>query len=575
MTFQNTTWQVAQAPPDTHLRRFSGEIDPLLLQVLYNRGLTETAELAGFLSKDLSHSDDPFQLTGMEAAVGRIESAINAGESIVIYGDYDADGVTASVLLVQALRAMGAARVQPYIPHRIDEGYGLNNPALQQLAAQGNTLLITVDCGIRGIEQIEFANQLGLEVIVTDHHTVGKQLPPAAARLDPQQPGDKYPDRYLAGFGLAFKLVQGLCQAGVSMRELPEEDLLDLVALGTVADMAPLLDENRVLVHRGLKVLNRVQRPGIAALMQEIGVKTGQATAATIGFGLGPRINAAGRIAHAYQAARLLITPNKSTARQLAEELNDLNRSRQEQTRTMTALAATLTQEQGDAPLLFAAHPDFPSGIVGLIASRIMENHYRPAIAAHIQNDVTVASCRSIPEFHITDALDQCQDLLIKHGGHAAAAGFTVPTKDLAELQSRLLEIAGEQLSGQELIPTLNIDAELELSDIIWEIQETLAQLEPCGYANPTPLLSSSAVRVLNRRTVGRDNAHLKLTLAPVGENRSFDAIAFRMGDKIHQVTDLIDVVYHLETNEWNSMTNLQLNIKDLRPAQRPLDSQK
>lgn len=571
MTLRNTHWQIAPPTPETHARQFAGEFDPLLVQVLYNRGLAEKAEISGFLSKTLSHSDDPFQLLGMQAAVDRIQRALKSGESIVVYGDYDADGVTASVLLVQALRAMGAARVQPYIPHRIDEGYGLNNSALKKLAKHGNSLLITVDCGIRAVKQIEYANQIGLDVIVTDHHTVGSQVPPAAAVIDPKQAGDTYPEQQLAGVGLAYKLIEGLQQAGIKLQNLDIDDLLDLVALGTVADLAPLLGENRQLVSRGLKVLNKAQRPGVAALMQTTGIKPGQVTATSIGFGLGPRINAAGRVAHAYQAARLLITQNSGRAHQLAEELNNLNRLRQQETRTMTDLALSLIEQQDDdASLLFAAHPDFPSGIVGLIASRIMERNYRPAIAAQIRDEVTVGSCRSIPEFHITDALDQCQDLLVKHGGHAAAAGFTVHTTNLVELQSRLAAIAADQLSGRELIPTLHIDAELELSDIIWEVQEALAQLEPCGYANPTPLLYSPAVRVLHRRTVGHDDAHLKLTLAPVGERRSFDAIAFRMGDKIHQVTELVDVVYQLEVNEWNGSENLQLNVQDLRPSQAP-----
>jgi single-stranded-DNA-specific exonuclease len=370
----------------------------------------------------------------------------------------------------------------------------------------------------------------------------------------------------LAGAGVAFKLVQGLVHAGLTLDGMVEDDLLDLVALGTVADLAPLLKENRVLVRRGLEVLNTACRPGVAALFKHARIQPGQATATTIGYILGPRINAAGRIAHAYQAARLLITEDPTVADSLAAELTQLNRQRQETTREMTrrALEQALAQAE-DTPLLFAAHADYPSGIVGLIASRLLETRYRPAIAAQIRGDLTVGSCRSIEEFHITAALDQIGDLLVKHGGHRRAAGFTIETKNLAEFQERLTAIAAEQLDGRDLMPTLDIDVTLELGDIIWEVQESLARLEPCGFENPVPLLLSPGVRVANARRVGRDKAHLKLTLEEGG--RTFDGIAFRMGDKIGDVQERMDIVYRLEENEWNGRRRLQLNVQDMRPA--------
>ncbi len=565
MSFFNARWKLSPPPPQSHLDRFVG-VDPFLVQVLYHRGVTEPDDVRAFLDHRLVHSDDPFLLTGMDAAVSRVRRAIQAGESIVVYGDYDADGVTASVLLVEALRGLGAARVQPYIPDRIDEGYGLNNDALSQLAEQGNSLVITVDCGVRAVQQIQHANQQGLDVIVTDHHTVGTALPPAAAVIDPKQPGDQYPDPSLAGVGLAFKLVQGLTRSGLALQGMVEEELLDLVALGTVADLAPLLHENRVLVHRGLEIINQARRPGIAALLNRSGIRPGEVTATTIGYVLGPRINAAGRLAHAYHAARLLITNRPDEAHHLAGQLGDLNRTRQDKTHEMTQLAASLAvTEDAAPPLLFAAHPDFPPGIVGLIASRLMESHYRPAVAAHIGGDVTVASCRSIPEFHITEALEQCQEMLVKFGGHAAAAGFTVTTDKLSALQEKLVGIAREQLSGRRLTPTLHIDLQLPLAQVSWQAYQALAELEPCGYANPTPLLASPKVKVVHARPVGQDGSHLKLTLEDGG--RQMDAIAFRMGDKLDQLQGQMDVVYHLETNTWNGQTSLQLNVQDMRPA--------
>jgi single-stranded-DNA-specific exonuclease len=565
LTLLHTHWRIAEPPSKQDLDQFP-DVDPLLVQVLFNRKIATPAAVEEFLSPLPPELYDPFQLKGMEAAVTRIRAAIENRERIVIYGDYDADGVTGSVLLTQALRAMGAVRVQPYIPHREKEGYGLNRKALDELAAQGNRLIITTDCGIRGVEPIEHAGRLGLEVIVTDHHAPGPELPPATAIIDPKQPGDTYPDRMLAGVGIAFKLVQGLVQAGLELDGLEEDDLLDLVAIGTVADLAPLLKENRLLVRRGLEVLNNAGRPGVAALFKHARVRPGQATATTIGYTLGPRINAAGRVDHAYQAARLLITEDPAAADSLAAELTQLNRQRQETTREMTrrALEQALAQAE-DTPLLFAAHADYPSGIVGLIASRLLETRYRPAIAAQIRGDLTVGSCRSIEEFHITAALDQIGDILVKHGGHRRAAGFTVETKNLPEFQERLTAIAAEQLDGRDLMPRLDIDVTLGFKNISWKVQESLARLEPCGIENPVPLLLSPGVCVANTRRVGKDRAHLKLTLKDGG--RTFDGIAFRMGDKEDEVQERMDIVYRLEENEWNGRRRLQLNIQDMRPA--------
>ncbi len=567
-------WQRFSPAPASHLRRFSEAApelagDPVLLQVLYNRGIVDPAEADAFLAYRNPQSDDPGLLSGMDAAVGRLTQAIRSGEPIAIYGDYDADGVTGAVLLTQALRAMGAERVQPYIPHRVEEGYGLNSDALEQLASKGSHLVVTVDCGIREVEQVRHANGLGLEVIVTDHHAPGRELPPALAIVDPRQPGDCYPDRDLAGCGIALKLVQALVLSGLPMRGIDETDLLDLVALGTVADLVPLIGENRSLVYRGMQVIRQGRRPGLVALLKAAGIRASQINATTLGFGLGPRINAAGRMDHAYHAAKLLITRNPAKADEQACLLNQLNRQRQEKTRRLAVQAEEIALREGREPhLVFAAHADFPPGLVGLIASQLQETHYRPAVAVQIRGNRAVGSCRSIPEFHITEALDQCGDLLEKHGGHAAAAGFTIRAELLPQLRERLSGIAQEQLAGRDLTPTLQIDEELKVRDIIWEVHESLARLEPCGYGNPSPLFLSPAVRVSNCRPVGTDGAHLKLLLEQDG--RTFDAIAFRMGNRAGQLREHMDIVYRLEEHEWNGESNLQLNIQDMRPAQQP-----
>ncbi|MBN1317744.1 MAG: single-stranded-DNA-specific exonuclease RecJ [Anaerolineales bacterium] len=568
MTLLGTRWQIAEPPPENFLKQFK-RINPLLMQVMYNRGITKPNEIKDFLTHQFIGADDPFLLQDMQLAVDRIKKAIDHKESIAIYGDYDADGVTGAVVLVQALRAMGAERVQPYIPHRIDEGYGLNEDALEFLASSGNTLVITVDCGVRAVDQVKHSARFGLDVIITDHHTVGSELPPAVAIIDPKRPGNEYPDPMLAGVGVAYKLVQGLVRTGIDLQGMHETDLLDLVALGTVADLAPLIKENRVLVQQGLEIIQQARRPGLVALMRKAGINPEKVSASTIGYAIGPRINAAGRMGHAYQAARLLITDKPQRARELADSLDSLNQLRRDKTQKLTVVAEELaTREPIDSPLLFAAHEDFPSGVVGLIANRLQEKHYRPAIVAKISQDEIVGSCRSIPEFHITEALDLCQDILVKHGGHAAAAGFTVKPENLDELKHRLAKLSREQLEGINLIPSMNIDAELSVKDIIWEVQEAMARLEPCGYGNPTPLLYSPSVQIRNCRKVGSDGAHLKLMFEQDG--RQFDGIAFRMGDKESQVEECMDIVYLLEVNEWNGRTSMQLNIQDMRPASKP-----
>jgi len=562
-------WQVSPPAPSSHVARFS-HLHPITVQVLYNRGITDPAEAAAFLSGEGGEAN-PFALQGMHAAVTRLRQALRAGEPIAVYGDFDADGVAATALLVQTLRALGG-RVRPYIPHRVDEGYGLHKEALTQLAHDGVRVVVTVDCGVRALKEVAHANRMGLDVVVTDHHSVGAALPEAVAVINPKRTDSRYPFGELAGVGVAYKLAQALLrsqrQTPVTAREvrLEEEDLVDLVALGTVADLAPLLGENRTLVHRGLARINRMERPGVEALCRQAGLKPGQVDATAIGYALGPRLNAAGRLAHAKTAYRLLETEYPAEAERLAGELDRLNRERQQltlETQERARQLALATAEDG--PLLFAAAPDFLAGIVGLVASRLVDEFYRPAVVAEVGEDVSHGSCRSIPEFHITHALDECADLLIRHGGHAAAAGFTVPNEHLDKLADRLRRLAAEQLADVELTPVLSADAEVELSQMSWELQRELAQLEPCGYANPHPLFLSRNVRVLSQRAVGSEGQHLKLTLSD--ERAAWDGIAFRQGEWAGKLPDRVDLVYHLEINEWNDQRRLQLNVQDIRPT--------
>ncbi len=561
-------WLVAQPAPEPFLSRLS-HLHPLVAQVLYNRGLTTPDDALSFL-EGRPGPDDPFRLNGMAQAVTRIRKAIKQEEPIVVYGDFDADGVTATALLVLTLKALGG-RVQPYIPHRLEEGYGLNREALAELAARGAKVVITVDCGIRFPAEVAYARRLGMDIIVTDHHAVGKEELEATAVVNPHQPGCPYAYKDLAGVGLAYKLAQALLRVNRQVpvwkgSQLQEEDLLDLVALGTVADLAPLTGENRALVIQGLKRLNSEPRPGVDALIRQAGLRSGQVDAAAIGYALGPRLNAAGRIAHADTAYQLLVAEYPEEAKRLAERLDNLNQERQRLTAEAQERAQEIARvQQAERPLLFIAAPDFPAGVIGLVASRLVEEFYRPAIIVELSQEKSRGSGRSIPEFHITRALDDCADLLIQHGGHAAAAGFTTFTKDLPRLEARLLELAFERLAGQELVPTLHIDAEVPLREMGWPLWEALQPLRPYGEGNPEPLFLSRNIQVRRWRTVGSEGLHLKLLLSdgPV----VWDGIAFRQGDWADHLPDRVDIAYHLQVNEWNGEQRLQLNIQGIRPA--------
>lgn len=547
-------------------------IHPVLLQVLHNRNIRKPGEIQGFLEGRYQESRDPFLLEDMAKAVARIEKAITAGERVIVYGDFDADGVTSTVLLTEVLRGLGLSRkqAQPYIPDRVREGYGLNSKALTELSKErGATLLISVDCGIRSVAEINHANELGLDVIITDHHGLGAELPLAEAIINPHRPESAYPERSLAGVGIAFKLAQALHQTMPERARFNPDDLLDLVALGTVADLAPLLGENRQLVTSGLRVLNQAKRRGIAALARIANIKPGTITAESIAFGFGPRINAAGRLEHAYAAARLLSAGDRVTANSLATRLNDLNKRRQQVTADLYSKAEAMVEP--DAPIVIAADESFLSGVVGLVASRLADTNFRPAIIMEKGPEVSRGSCRSIPGFHITEALDEVADLLVRHGGHAQAAGFTVRNENLPQFMKRITEVAETRLEGMDLDPVITIDMEIGLDDIDWALQENLARLEPTGTANRTPLFMSRGVEVVEQRAVGRDGSHLKLGVLSKQrddqDHKIIPAIAFRQGAWINQMPKFIDVAYSVNVNEWNGRRDLQLMVKDIRPS--------
>ena len=548
---------------------------PVLRQILFNRGYASDADARAYLNAKPDFNTDPFQMTGMREAVTRIQFAIQNHEPIAIYGDYDVDGVTATALLVESLKILNAD-VRGYIPNRFEEGYGLNNNALDELKADGVNLVITVDCGIRSPSEALHARTIGLDLIISDHHHPdGENLPPALAVINPKQQGDIYPDKDLAGVGIAFKIAEALFDNGRQTTDDGQpstvhgrilNNLLDLVALGTVADLAPLVGENRALVRKGLRQMQQTTRQGLFSLAAVSELVLAKVNAGHIGFTLGPRLNAAGRLKEALAAFELLTTSDVFRAGELAQMLDMQNRERQHITRDMQKQAEEMVMnEDPHAYLLFAAHEDFNAGVVGLAASRLTEKYYRPAIVASKGAQETRGSCRSIPEFHITDALDQCAELLVRHGGHAAAAGFTVRNENLSALAARLKAIAKEKLSNEDLRPTFTADAEVSLVEMRPDLYDKcLRYLEPTGYGNRNAVFVARNVKVKSSRTVGADAKHLKLALED-DKKFSHDAIGFRLGDWHKNMPPRVDILFTYEVNEYNGRIGYQLNLKDLR----------
>lgn len=560
---------VISVQADKELTRFP----PILRQLLYNRGYFTDPSARAFLRAEANFDISPFQMTGMSAAVDRILFAREHGQRVAVYGDYDVDGVTATALMVQTLTALGMM-VIGYIPNRFEEGYGLNNDALTSLKQDGIRLVITVDCGVRSLDEATHAHNIGLDLIISDHHQPADALPQALAVINPKQEGDKYPDKDLAGVGIAYKIAQAVC-ARIPAEDIPAgfslDILLDLVALGTVADLAPLTGENRMLVRKGLGCIRATTRQGLCALANVAELPIAKTTAVNIGFSLGPRLNAAGRLESALDAYELLTTRDVMVAGSLAQKLNVQNYYRQEITRDIQARAEALALESDpEGHILFAVHPEFNSGVVGLAASRLVDMYYRPAIVGQLSEEsgTTRCSCRSIPEFHITEALDQCADLLVRHGGHAAAAGFTIKNENLPELKERLKSAAAMQLSDRELRPTLYADMEVPLAEMKPEVLKYLDYLQPTGYANPEAVFVSRNLKIKTARTVGADAKHLKLTLT---DGRvTYDAIGFRLGDMYKNLPASVDALYTFEANEFNGRVSMQLNLKHIKASGTP-----
>ncbi|MFC2011810.1 single-stranded-DNA-specific exonuclease RecJ [Chloroflexota bacterium] len=534
----------------------------IISQLLYNRGIVEPSQVESFLAADDRLSADPNLLPGMHQAVARLYQALLSNEKIAVYGDFDADGITATALLVQGLSFLDC-QATPYIPHRLTEGYGLKTAALEKLQKEGISLVITVDCGITAVSEVKRAKRLGLDVIITDHHTPPDEIPLARAVVNPKLPGSNYPFTELAGVGVALKLLQALFR-GLGRKQQMDE-LMDLVALGTIADMVPLLGENRYLVKQGLEILRNSPRLGIREIIALSGLSDTDINSERVSWTIAPRLNSAGRLEHAMGSYRLLMTDSLDEARSLAGWLEQKNAERQRLTVKILERAREQVVAQGDAPILIAGDLDYPAGVIGLVAGRLAEEFYRPVIVLRTGEQMSGGSCRSIPEFDIIQALNRCSHLLTHFGGHSRAAGLGLRTRDLPQLKKELLEQAAAELKGVDLRPRVDIDAEVTLAELSGDTYTKLQKLEPFGQGNPIPTFISRGVDIVNCRTMGNGGEHLRMKLKQ--GNTVWDAVGFRLGGYLGEMTSPLDIVYNLELDSWGGQEKLRLNILDFEPA--------
>jgi len=559
-------WRLAEPPPGTLLEGLR-DLHPVLVAALFQRGLRDPAAARAFLAHDAG-SADPHALAGVPEAVERLAVAVRRGEPVVVYGDFDADGVTATAVLLETLHGLGAT-VSSFIPHRHRDGYGLHAEALLRLARQGARVVVTVDCGIRGAEAVARAAAEGLDVIVTDHHALSATLPGAVAVINPRRPDCGYGFEELAGVGLAFKLAQAMLRdlrpSGPADRRAPEEhELTDLVALGTVADVVPLHGENRALVQRGLTRLRTGARLGVRALAEVAGIDLKHLSARDIAFGLAPRLNAAGRMDSAQPALDLLLATDKTKAYRLARLLDSANDDRRAATETAVAAAEAALAGRTTEPFLFHVDPNVELGVTGLVAGRLAGRHYRPAAVLRLDGDTARGSARSIPDYDVLQGLDAVAHLLVRHGGHARAAGFTVSAGQLDLVRRLLVEHAARALRDVDLRPTLGLTAEVGPGDLDARLYEALAELEPFGEANPRPLLAVRGARVAGAKVVGRGHLRLSIGNTPQG---AMDAIAFGMADRLPDLGREVDLAASLRVNTWSGASRLELRVEDLAAA--------
>jgi single-stranded-DNA-specific exonuclease len=539
-------------------------IPQLLLDVLSSRGMT-LPEIHEFLNPDyIRDLHDPFLLLDMEKAVTRIGEARNKHERVAIYGDYDIDGITASAVMLEAMASLGI-EAESYIPDRFEEGYGINLAALETLKERKFDLVISVDCGITSVTEAAWARENGLDLIITDHHNVPEIIPDAIAVINPHRTDDPYPFKELAGVGVAFKLVQALQKRFELPMAGQEKWLLDLVALGTVCDVVPLVGENRVLVSYGLTVLRQTRRVGVRELALVGRTTPAELTSYHLGFVLGPRMNAAGRLEHAARSLELMMTDDVLRARAIAEELDYLNDQRKADQKRIFEQACIQAKLYEDEPVLVVSGPDWSHGVVGIVASKLVELYHKPVLVAQEMGDKTKGSGRSVAGFNLVEALRAADRLFTKYGGHYFAAGFTLPTADLPALRAVLSDYAMANPPApysDDLITEINL---VDLETVEWELLDDIAKLEPFGSQNPRPLIRIRNVRLVDKRAIGQDKTHLKLTLADQKQRR-LAGVGFGLAKTYSalSVGDYIDVIGHLSKNEYNGSSTIQLMIEKI-----------
>lgn len=555
---QRRPWRVANPTDPSAL----GELPYIVGHLLWRRGLRSAAEAREFLTVAESLFEDPQTLPDVQKAADRLAHARDHQEITAVYGDFDADGVTGTALLVKALRRYGLNCLH-YIPHRVSEGHGLNNGAIDRLRAQGVQLIVTVDCGVTNVGEVAYARSLGIDTIITDHHLVASDLPDAEAIINPHAPHSGYGFDHLTGVGMTLKLAQAVLEPTEGERW--GADLMELAAIGTITDMAPLLHENRYIVHYGIRQIQQTQSKGLRALLDRARVAPEHASAETIGFGLGPRINAAGRLDHADVALELLLTDDEARAIELVQELDSYNTERQALTEE-TVNRATALVPAVIPPLIMVGEPDFNPGVVGLAAGKLSESFGAPAAVYCIDGDRIMASCRSAPGFHWADALTRCDDLLDRYGGHAQAAGFACDAAALPELKERLISIAAEQLGEAQPIREGIIDAEAQPSELVGPTFQILRQLEPLGIGNPAPVFLARGVEVVKASTMGADGKHFKLSVRSGGA--LWDVVAFRQSWLTG--TRHADIVYTMDLDYWKGQPRIRLSLQDYAPSEQP-----
>ncbi|MBR6504678.1 MAG: single-stranded-DNA-specific exonuclease RecJ [Clostridia bacterium] len=533
-------------------------IGNLLSYALVNRGITNEADLKIFLNPTRKDFHDPFLMPDMDKAVKRIINAINNKEKVIIYGDYDVDGITSITVLKKFLEERGI-KVDEHIPNRLEEGYGLNLKSIKEIADKNYTLMITVDCGISGIEEVKYAKELGIETIITDHHEPLEELPDAVAIVNAKIKTSKYPFRGLAGVGVVFKLIQAL---GIRL-ELEEKEylkFLDLVCVGTISDIVPLIDENRVIAKLGLKLVEVTKNYGLAALIKAAGYKNIDSN--SVSFGIAPRINACGRMGYQEEALDLFLSENSKEAEILTEKLNNYNKQRQEIEKKIFEEATKKIEETNPDSAIVLGEDNWHHGVIGIVASKITEMYFKPTILICFEDEIGKGSGRSIPGFDLHKALCNSSEHLEKYGGHEMAVGLSLKKENFKKFQEKFQKIASES-NIEEIIPVIKIDAEININDIEINKVKELKMLEPFGEGNKLPTFLYKNLKIDSIRALS-EGKHLKLTLKD--ENKIIQAIGFNMGylSEEYLIGDKVDVVGTLEINEYNGYENIQINLKDI-----------